>query len=392
MAVLHLSNLLRGGLFLILLFLSTALLGLDFHDFDCYQKQLSKSYVENKILYSLEKDKKIRRFYRMTSQALYIGDFDRQQVDYILFFADTSHPPIQRRRLKRSLQDAKIAIDPGHFGGSYAELEERYIHIPAEQTKNHQVIRFDEGTLTYLTALYLKSLLEKEGATVYVTRSAPGTGAIEKSFSAWLNDHPALFNNKEPLSRLFRTYYNKEDLRARARLINEFSPDITVIIHYNAHQSCQEKARGLLVTKSNFNLTFIPGAFCANELATIEDRYEFVRLIVTDDVEQSRKLSRIVLRQCVTRLSVPILQRTKKTGYTSDVCLFQEPGIYSRNLVLTRLVHSPLCYGETLVQNNECEVYKLGTNDSMIEGYSCPKRIKEVARAYFHGIKNFFSR
>ena len=45
----------------------------------------------------------------------------------------------------KGLKGARIAIDPGHFGGAFAELEERFVKIPACKTKNSQEIYFAEG-------------------------------------------------------------------------------------------------------------------------------------------------------------------------------------------------------------------------------------------------------
>jgi N-acetylmuramoyl-L-alanine amidase len=374
-----------------LILLVENLLGVDFHDFDAYQYKLTQEEAEIKIKSYLEKDHSIHEFYRVTPEAFYIGDLTHQQVDYVLHLASAPQATHHRSTERNSLEKVKIAIDPGHFGGAFAELEERFVNIPAEKTKENQPLSFNEGTLTYLTALVLKSLLEAEGAVVFVTRPGIAQGAIKESFFEWLATHPLLWKKDESLAKLFRDHYNKEDLKARAQEINAFAPDLTIIIHYNAHLTDLEKDTRSLLTATNYNLVFIPGAFCANELSRIEDRYEFLRLIVTDDMEQSLKLSRQIARQFADQLNVPLISHNEKASYIEKVCLIQEPGIYSRNLALTRLVHSPLCYGETLVQNNENEVYRLSTNDTQVEGQPCPKRVREVAQAYFEGIKNYFN-
>lgn len=371
------------------------LFSLDFHDFDPYQGKLTAEEVEIKIKTFLEKDQSISCFYQLTPEVLYIGDLAHQQIDYALHLNNTSQMVFKKSIANynkatsdNSLKNIKIAIDPGHFGGDLAELEGGNVKIPAEKTDKNQPISFNEGTLTYLTAIALKSLLEAEGAIVFITRPDIGRGAIKESFPKWLEKHPLLLKSGDSLSKIFRKYYNQEDLIARARDINAFAPDITIIIHYNSHLTDLEKKHKALLTKSNFNLVFIPGAFCLNELNKIEDRYEFLRLIVTDDIEQSLKLSQQIIFEFVDKLNVPVISDNEKTSYIDKTCFIQ-PGIYSRNLVLTRLVHSPLCYGETLVQNNENEIYRLSCSDIQ-EGQAYPKRINEVAQAYFAGIKNYF--
>jgi N-acetylmuramoyl-L-alanine amidase len=375
-------------IFLILIIQS--LCGCDFHDFDSYQSKLTAKEVEWKIKTYLEKNEAIKRFYRLTPEFLYIGDLDQQQIDYILKLNTNSPPRSNKHRTYSDLKNIKIAIDPGHFGGSLAELEERYTAIPAKMTKNNQSIRLNEGDLTYLTALELCRLLKNEGAVVLITRSGIGQGAIKEDFFEWIKTHSDIVQNTSPLSQVFRNYYNREDLKERAKIINEFSPDVTIVIHYNSHLTSKEKKQKSLLTKSNYNLAFIPGAFGVDELNTIRDRYEFLRLIITDQINESLKLSECITKQFVKQLGIPLISEDEKTSYIDSACLIQKPGIYSRNLILTRLVHSPVCYGETLVQNNQDEVYKLSESDASFENAFCSNRVKAVAQAYFEGIKEYF--
>jgi N-acetylmuramoyl-L-alanine amidase len=375
--------------FVFLILISKIFFGCDFHDFDSYQSRLTAKEIEWKIKTYLEKNEAIKRFYRLTPQFLYIGDLDHQQIDYILKLNTNSPLLPNKHRTYNSLKDIRIAIDPGHFGGALAELEERYVAIPGEITENNHPIRFNEGDLTYLTALELQRMLKKEGAVVLLTRSGIGKGAIKEDFFEWIKTHSDLTQNIS-LSQVFRNYYNREDLKARVKIINEFFPDITIVIHYNSHLTDEEKNLKSLLTKSNYNLAFIPGAFDTNELSIIRDRYEFLRLIVTDQINESLNLSEFITRQFVRHLDIPLISEYEKTSYIDSSCLIQKPGIYCRNLALTRLVHSPVCYGETLVQNNQEEIYRLSESNTSVENIPCPKRVKAVARAYFEGIKEYF--
>lgn len=380
---------------LLFLFISQSLLGCDFHDFDPYQLKLTAKEVESKINTYLEKDKEVKNFYRLTPNALYIGDLDHQQVDYILQLRDNSLPTASKLRENNRLEGIKIAIDPGHFGGSFARLEERFIDIPATMTKDNRAIYFCEGDLTYLTALELQRLLKQEGALVLVTRSQIGQGAIKEDFFGWLQKENDRASNEFfltlTLPQLFRNYYNIGDLKERAKIINAFSPDITIAIHYNLDLTEEQKRNNILTTKFNYNLAFIPGAFGSGELKIVRDRYEFLRLIVTNCIDESLKLSECVTRQFVKQLDIPLIAEDHYTTY-KNICLFQKPGVYCRNLFLTRLVRSPICYGETLIQNNQDEIYRLSESSALIENIPCPKRIKEVALAYFEGIKEYFSK
>lgn len=363
---------------------ATQIFGVDFGDFDPFQGIFTREEVEERIQKYLVKEPSNSLFYRLTDDALVVGNLADEKVDYTLKLATTC----QGKKVKAplSLKGAKIAIDPGHFGGPYAELEERNVKIPKALVGTDQDVQFDEGSLTFLTAVELKRLLEAEGAIVCVTRSAIGLGAIDKSFFAWLENQPALWKSKESLTTLFRNY-NREDLRVRAKKINEFKPDVTVIIHYNAHDESEKQQT---ITHANYNLVFIPGGFRKKELSTSEERYEFIRLLVTDDLEESLKLSQCLVHEFVTKLKVPLITENDRNSYINSSCLKISEGVYSRNLALTRMVHGPLCYGETLIQNNEHEALKLDARNIDINNITCSSRIREVAEAYFEGIKRYF--
>jgi hypothetical protein len=74
----------------------------------------------------------------------------------------------------------------------------------------------------------------------------------------------------------------------------------------------------------------------------------------------------------------------------SETTLIAQPGIYCRNLALTRLIHGPLCYGETLLQDNPDEAKRLAQKDFDFNGIKLPSRIIEVAHAYINGICEYF--
>lgn len=360
----------------------------DFREFDGYQGKLTYEEVERKMEKFLQKNPGVSGFYQLTPYALYVGDFDQQQIDYVLYLGKNNSDACLGSYLHKGLKGARIAIDPGHFGGAFAELEERFIKIPPSKSKNGQEIYFAEGDLTYLTAVELKRLLEAEKAVVFITREGVGKGAIKEEFSVWRKKHPHL--QTESLSKLFRMYYNIEDLRTRAQKINDFSPDITLIIHYNMHLDDTGQEGNELLTLSNYNLAFIPGAFAHGELKSKEDRYEFLRLLLGDTAEKSLELSQCIVEEFVRYLNVPLISQRDKVSYIEKACLFQAPGVYSRNLALTRLIHSPLCYGETLIQNNQDEAYKLAFFDGCELESPCSHRIQQVAQAYFEGIKKYF--
>ena len=239
----------------------------------------------------------------------------------------------------------RIALDPGHFGGKYGRLEQKWLIVDD--------ISLQEGDLTLQTALLLKEKLEKAGFEVLLTRKEEGKGAIEEEFQG--DDFKS---------------FNTRDLRKRSELINAFNPDITVMIHYNVHSGGSNIYRG---GDKNYCLAFVPGAFCLGELDTPEDREHFFRLIATDDLRRSIEFSQILINHLGEKLGVPIKSHEH---YMNRVCKRVGKGIYARNLAMTRLVKGPLAYIEVLCQDCAKEAPRLKDGSRLIE----------VSEALFEGI------
>lgn len=373
-----------------LLLLTRLCFAADFSDFDRFQEKLTREQIEKKLNTFLKRDKRVDGYFELTDEALNVYSALPTQSDRLLEYTLKLAPvgsgfstPFTKRE---SLVGLRIAIDPGHFGGPFSRIEERYINIPAS-FERAAPLQFDEGTLSYLSASYLKVLLEKEGAVVLVTREGVGKGGLPLSFFDWLKENPQLWTPDSTLRKLFK-YYNQADLHARAEKINAFQPDLTAVIHFNAHDD-QQTPSNSAVTPVNFNLVFVPGAFIGDELSDQRSRYEFMRLLVTEHLDDSLRLSESLLGKFTEMLHIPVVAATDNARYLSSACLKIQEGIYARNLALTRLVHSPLCYGETLIQNNIDECENLSRTDFVIEGIPCSSRIKQVAEAYFEGIKDY---
>lgn len=361
-------------------------------DIEPYQNRWTRAEIEEKLGNFLQKEGHIGSYFSLTDEAFTLYNAPEIQsdrtVDFCLKLAKEKKGPENLQR-RENLVGVKIAIDPGHLGGPFARLEQRFIDLPP--SLDREEIQFDEGTLSLHTALYLKTLLEKEGAHVMLTRDKIGEGVYPEPFFAWLGKKTELWKGEISLSRIFCKYYNPLDLRARAEKINAFAPDLTLMIHYNSEDPPAGAPSNNTLIASNYNMVFVPGGFCRGELTEYENRCEFIRLLATEDLEKSLHLSREILRSFGKHLKVPIVSESDGARYLNNVCLKLEEGIYARNLALTRLVHGPICYGETLIQNNIDECLHLSRKDFVIDGKPCSSRIKQVAEAYFEGIKNYFN-
>ena len=361
---------------LLLLLCSAKLMAAEYEDFAHFQGKVSFEEALEKVHCFLKYSPEIENYYALTDQGLFLFPSleakKRGEHEYHLNFGSEKPPQLPPK--KKGLKEMKIALDPGHFGGEWAGLEKRIIEI----THLGKKYQFDEGTLTLSTALLLKRKLEERGAEVMITRCKRGSGAIQESFFDWLKGNPQHWRGESSLSTLFRNSYNRLDLRERANMINAFAPDFTLVIHYNAMGSDAAE-----VAQHNFNLVFIPGSFCENELDSKESRIEFLRLLCSDELSQSLSLARELSCSFSHHLKLPLYDGVMASS------MQVETGIYCRNLCLTRLIRGPICYGETLIQNHPDELEMLSKQDLIVDGISCPQRVAQVADAYFEGILHY---
>lgn len=304
------------------------------------------------------------------------------------------------------LQGMLIAIDPGHIANDLAtgKLEMKHIKFKKDVLNGlMDSVDIAEGMLTYATALLLKDKLEAGGANVILTRPE-GLTAFGKTFEQWKKDD--LKKNVDSLYKtgeikasqkqyflsdkaqdrdIFRVLFRDLDLAKRAEIINNFKPDFTVIIHFNVDETNSE---WLHPSKRDFNMTFVGGAFMKNDLSTSEKRFEFLRLLITDDLEKSISLSSSVIAAFEKDINVTITG-DGDAKYIGQSCLSTgSKGVYCRNLQLTRYVHSPLVYGETLYQDNIKESQLLNKEKDKTKN----ERIQQVANAYYEGILDYVNK
>jgi len=305
------------------------------------------------------------------------------------------------------LANIRIALDPGHTAETLesGKTEQKYIHIlpdPANQTSEE--ITLVEGHLTLGTALTLKHQLEEAGATVLLTRQKPGETAFGTSFEDWCKNHLAhaldslvacksitseqrvFYKTKADKRRIFRDIFRDIELQKRADVINAFHPDLTVIIHYNVDEKNTDWKK---LSSKNYVMTFIGGAMLPSDLNKKTKRLEFLRMALTDDLNKSDLLSSEVVTSFSEVLQVPIASKNQAEYLEHNCMATSHAGVYCRNLILTRLIHGPLVYGESLYQDNMKESSSLQQEDKQIDGVGTSPRCRQVAAAYFKGILSY---
>lgn len=297
----------------------------------------------------------------------------------------------------KPLAGIKIAIDPGHIAGTWdvAVAESRFIEMYGIKK---DPIRFFEGELTLSTALILRDSLETLGAEVMLTRDQGDYSALDMSFEEWMHTELvdtllkagySLAQTERKIKRsskryLYERYFLDDDLDARAEKINYFKPHFTVVIHFNADVT---NTGWFQPTKQNYSMIFVPGSYLSGELSTPIERFDFIRTLLTDHLQESTLLSSFVMEEFENSLKVPAISDYRAPKYLTQNSKKVQKGIYARNLRLCRLLNTPVCYGESLLQDNKQELLALSQND-LKNGITAP-RLVAVAQAYLEGIKNY---
>jgi len=311
----------------------------------------------------------------------------------------------------KPLAGFRVALDPGHLGGSMeeAELEGKYVKVRPSTT--YQGMWFWEGNLTLATAHLVRQKLEQLGATVFMTRERPGQTAMGPLYSAWrqndflpavdqevrqgrMSQSKARFWKTQATDRdIYRRFFTILDLRERAERINAFKPHITLIIHYNVDKENwdkRDKERHFTPGFANYSMAFVPGNLSTGNLRTQAGRLNFLRLLATSHAAESIRLSALYLEANTLTTGVPVVDQAHEPDYLQNFCLqTPAPGVYARDLALTRLIESPLCYGESLCQDNWRELLWLNKQDIMVAGIPTSSRVQYVAEAYVLAVKKY---
>jgi hypothetical protein len=357
----------------------------------------------------LDKDGKASEVFSFTKKGIevYAPATDTSQKKFEFLFNWNDLESYKKIKLSKPIGQLKIAIDPGHIAGNLetAKMEKKWVEMKKNPAKGIQEnITLIEGELTLVTAKILKKKLEAEGAIVMLTRDQPNVSAFGIDFIKWkdslfrkLLDSAYVrgdisFEEKNFLvtkandTEIFRRFFLQEDLRERARKINEFHPDLTLVIHYNVDETNTNWNKP---TKKDFNMAFVGGSFADGELEKSEARNNFLRLLLTDDIEQSIEFSKYIVESLVRKTGVPAALDSNAI-YLRDNCMkTKATGVFCRNLALTRMIKGTLCYAESLYQDNINECKALSKKEIIIDNMKTSRRVEQVAEAYFEGIMNY---
>lgn len=246
-----------------------------------------------------------------------------------------------------SLSGLRIALDPGHLGGEWAKMEERWFQIG-----NNKPVT--EGDMALYVAKLLKGELEQRGASVSFTRtsSKPATSVrpaqLRSQAAASLRDQGRPVNPASLKSESERLFYRTAEIRARAKKVNnQLKPDLVLALHFNAEE-WGNPARPTLTGVNHLHL-LVSGCYSARELEYADQRYDLMVKLLNRSYDKEVAVSRTVAQSMARATGLP------PYTYTSDAAINVggSPYVWARNLLANRLFECPVVYLEPYVMNNK---------------------------------------
>jgi hypothetical protein len=307
-----------------------------------------------------------------------------------------------RLRQKRAgaLAGLKIALDPGHIGGEWAKMEERWFKVGDAPP-------VEEGEMTLRVAKMLAPRLRALGARVSFVRDkaepvtplrpddfkgaargvlqASGTELPREDFDG--PDDPLKEQTVRWQSEIL--FYRSSEIRHRAKLVNaRLRPDLVLCLHFNA-EAWGDEHNPTLIDKNHLHL-LVNGSYLESELAFDDERFEMLRRLLSRAFDEEIKIADSVAATMAKEMQLPPYQYT-----TGNVARVGTSGyVYARNLVATRLYQCPVVYFEPYVMNNGDVFARIQAGDyegtRPINGVERPSIYREYVDSVVKGLVEYY--
>ena len=290
----------------------------------------------------------------------------------------------------RSLRGLRSALDPGHLGGQWARMEERWMQVG----DNKPVI---EGDMVLYVARLLKKELEQRGAKVSLIRDSdrPTTNLRPEKLKGvavrHLREQGRAVNPASLKSETERLFYRTAEIRARAKKVNShLKPDLVLALHFNA-ESWGNPVRPTLTNVNHLHL-LVSGCYSARERAYDDQRYELMLKLLNRSYDKELSVSRAVAQSMARATGL------QPYTYGSDTAINVggSPYIWARNLLANRLFECPVVYLEPYVMNNQEVTDRVQLGDyggrRNINGTPRENIYREYARGVVDGLVAYYGR
>ena len=306
-------------------------------------------------------------------------------------------------RAEKPLFGLRIALDPGHLGGKWAKMEERWFQVNSSQP----VL---EGDLTLRVARLLAPRLRELGAKVSFIRNTeePTTTKRTDDFRELARKilikngvpHPredVLDPNDPAKEQTIRwqseiLFYRYSEIRRRAALVNfKLHPDVVLCLHFNA-EGWGDPTNPTLTDTNHLHL-LVNGSYLAEELEFDDERFEMLRRLLSRAYHEELPLADTIATAMARETGLPAYQypttnSTTKVGVSGYV--------YARNLLATRLYRCPVVYCEPYVMNSNDAFARIHAGDyegmRNVNGIERKSIFREYADSVADGLVEYYSK
>jgi hypothetical protein len=306
-------------------------------------------------------------------------------------------------RAEKPLFGLRIALDPGHLGGKWAKMEERWFQVGDSQP-------VQEGDLTLRVARLLAPRLRELGAKVSFIRSSnePITAKRPDDFRELArkilikNGVPqpradVLDPNDPAKEQTIRwqseiLFYRYSEIRRRAAVVNfKLHPDLVLCLHFNA-EGWGDPNNPTLTDTDHLHL-LVNGSYLAEELEFDDERFEMIRRLLSRAYDEELPLADTIALAMARETGLPAYEypttnSTKKVGTSGYV--------YVRNLLATRLYRCPVVYCEPYVMNSKDAFARIQAGDyegvRAINGVERKSIYREYVDSVIDGLVEYYSK
>jgi len=308
---------------------------------------------------------------------------------------------LPRMKADKPLSDLRIALDPGHLGGKWAKMEERWFQVGDSAP-------VQEGDLALRVARMLAVRLRELGAKVSFVRSSnePVTSKRPDDFNELARK--ILIKNGVPQPRLDALdpndpakeqtirwqseilFYRYSEIRRRAVLVNtKLHPDLVLCLHFNA-EGWGDPKNPTLIDHNHLHL-LVSGSYLKDELEFDDERFEMLRKLLSRAYDEELPLADTIAGAMAKETQLPAYEypttlTTTKVGSTGYV--------YVRNLLATRLYRCPVVYCEPYVMNSRDAFARIEAGDydgtRNINGLERKSIFREYADSVADGLAEYY--
>jgi len=296
---------------------------------------------------------------------------------------------IPQKRADKPLDGVHIAIDPGHIGGRWAKIEERWFQVGEAKPVR-------EGDMTLQVAKMLQQRLKSLGAKVTLTRSRahPATRLRPEKLISEAKESLASRGREATPFRLRkeseRLFYRPAEIRKRAQIVNnQLKPDLVLCLHFNA-EPWGDPAKPRLVNANHLHF-LVTGTWSPEELSFEDQRFDMLQKLLTRSFYEEKQVTKALAAAMRKATELPPFIYNSPNATQID----GSPYIWARNLLANRLFNCPVVYLEPYVMNGREAFTRIQAGDypgkKVINGKKRPSIFREYADSVAAGLVDYYS-